>query len=250
MKIVPLTILALGLSLIAVSAQEGQRPPQITVSGTADVMVAPDEAIVHVGVETRNENLEQARRLHDESMKKALTFLKASGVPDKNVQTDFINISTDYSSDSWHSKPVVYVVRKFIEVRLTNVTNFEKILTGLLDAGVDRVNYVEFRTTQLRKYRDQARGMAIQAAKEKADALCAELGIKRGKPLNINASESGGSLNPYYGSYWGGRGSGLASNAQAVVQDSDGSSDSANGTLSLGQISVSATVNVSFAIQD
>jgi uncharacterized protein YggE len=130
------------------------------------------------------------------------------------------------------------------------VTNLEKILSGLLDAGVDRVNYVEFRTTQLRKYRDQARGMAIQAAKEKADALCAELGMKRGKPLNINASESGGSFNPYYGSYWGGGGAGFASNAQVAVQVSDGPTDSGNGTLSLGQISVSATVNVSFAIQD
>jgi len=70
MKTIPLTILALALSLTAVSAQDGQRPPQITVSGTADVLVVPDEAIIHVAVEIRNENLDQARHLHDDRMKK------------------------------------------------------------------------------------------------------------------------------------------------------------------------------------
>jgi uncharacterized protein YggE len=119
-----------------------------------------------------------------------------------------------------------------------------------LDAGADRVDYVEFRTTQLRKYRDQARAMAIQAATEKADALCAELKIKRGKPLDINANESGGAYSPYFGSYWYGRGGSLANNSQAVVEDSNHPSDATTGTLSLGQISVSATVNVSFSIDN
>ena len=218
MKNISLPILVLTLSIAGASAQEAQRPPQVTVSGTADVLVAPDEAIIHVGVEIRNENLDQARHLHDDRMKSALAFLKSNGVPDKNVQTDFINLTTDSSSnDSWKTKTIFYVARTSIEVKLTNVTNLEKILSGLLNSGVDRISYVEFRTTQLRKYRDQARSMAIQAAKEKADALCGELGVKRGKPLNINASESGGSFNPYYGSYWGERG-GYASNAQVSVE--------------------------------
>ena len=80
MKIIPLTVLTLALSSAAVSAQ-----PPITVSGTSEVLVAPDEAIIHVGVEIRNESLEQAQHLHDDRMKSALKFLKSSGVPDKYV---------------------------------------------------------------------------------------------------------------------------------------------------------------------
>lgn len=249
MKTLPVAVLALTLSLLITSAQDAQRPPQITTSGSADVLVVPDEVIIHVGVETRNENLDVARQQHDERMKGALRFLKTSGVPDRNVQTDFINLTMEYNGDSWHSKTAVYVVRKFIEVKLTNTTNLETILTGLLNSGVDRINNVEFRTTQLRKYRDQARAMAVRAAKEKADALCAELGVKRGNPLFINANDSGGSLFGY-GNYWGGQNYGsMANNSQVVVQDSNATSDATSDTLSLGQISVSATVNVSFAIQ-
>lgn len=248
MKIIPLGFLALALSLATVVAQDGQPARQISVSGTADVLVVPDEVLIHVGVETRNENLDQARHQHDDLMKSALAFLKSSGVPNKDVQTDFINLTTEYNNDSWHSKPTVYVVRKFIEIKLTNITNLEPILTGLLNAGVNRINNVEFRTTQLRQYRDQARAMAVKAAREKADALCAELGVKRGKPININASESGGVLTPYM--YMGSQGYGsMMSNAQVAIQNSGGISDSPAETLSLGQITVSASVNVSFSIE-
>ena len=247
MKIIPLGFLALAFSLATVVAQDGQPARQISVSGTADVLVVPDEVLIHVGVETRNENLDQARHQHDDLMKNALAFLKSNGVPNKDVQTDFINLTTEYNNDSWHSKPTVYVVRKFIEIKLTNVTNLEPILTGLLNAGVNRINNVEFRTTQLRKYRDQARAMAVKAAREKADALCAELGVKRGKPLNINASESGGIWTPYM---LGGQGYGsMMSNAQVAIQNPDGISDMPADTLSLGQVTVSATVNVSFSIE-
>jgi uncharacterized protein YggE len=239
---------ALFIFLLSVATAQAQpeKPqiPQVTVSGSAEVRVAPDEILIHAGVEIRNDNLDQARQQNDERMKKVLSFLKNSGVSGKDVQTDFINIAPDYDRLR-ASKVQTYIVRKFIEVRLTNTSNLETILTGMLDAGVDRINNVEFRTTQLRKYRDQARAMAIKAAREKADALCAELQVKRGKPLNINASESAGYWNPYASMGY----NVAANNVQNMAQDPGTSSDSPNQTLSLGQVSVSATVNVSFQIE-
>jgi uncharacterized protein YggE len=242
-----LILLVFALSIALVRAEE---TPRITISGSAEVRVAPDEVLIHAGVETRNENLDQARRDHDDRMKKVLAFLKDSGIKSKDVQTDFINLVPDFGNE-WgrggSAKTPIYIVRKFIEVRLNTTTNLETVLTGMLNAGADRINNVEFHTTQLRKYRDQARAMAIKAAKEKADALCAELGVKRGKPLNINAGESGGTWN-YYSGFQGG-GYNAFNNVQNVAQSSDSPEDSPGETLSLGQVSVSATVNVSFAIE-
>ena len=43
-------------------------------------------------------------------------------------------------------------------------------LAAALKAGVNQVNNVEFYTSELRKYRDQARELAMKAAKEKAQA--------------------------------------------------------------------------------
>src|SRR4051794_33791842 len=116
MKILPLVLLA--LSLVTVTAQEATPTPQITVSGTADVKVVPDEVLIHVGVETRNENLDLARHQHDDRMKSVLAFINKSGVPSKDVQTDYINLVPEYEGAQGQPKKTVYVVRKFIEVRL------------------------------------------------------------------------------------------------------------------------------------
>lgn len=249
----PFRLLALLFPFVVPSAfaQNPAQPPQINISGSADVKVRPDRVNIRVGVETRDQNFDRARTQHDERMRNALQFLKTMHVPDKDVQTDFISVAPEYNYDAWHTNAPVYIVRKSIELNLTNIALFEPIMTGLLTNGVTHVQNVEFCTSDLRKYRDEARAKAIQAAREKADALCAALGVKRGKPLAINANEYGGIWNygGYWGSSWGGPGYNYGANAQVVVQNPENASDSAGETVSLGQISVSATVNVSFALQ-
>ena len=124
----------------------------------------------------------------------------------------------------------------------------ESVLTGLLNSGVNYIHNVNFRTTELRKHRDQARDMAIKAAKEKVVAMTSGLGVKCGKPCSINANEYGGWWNYSSGSNWGGRNQGMNS-FQNAVQNYNGSAEVSGETLAVGQISVSATVNVSFLIE-
>jgi uncharacterized protein YggE len=216
---------------------------QINVTGSAEVKVAPDEIYISAGVETRDKVLEEAKRQNDQRMVNVLAFLKASGVAEKDVQTDFIGIDPSYESDYSRTKPVVYIVRKSLQIKLTTITNYEAILTGLLNNGVNTLHGVDFRTSKLRAYRDQARNLAVKAAQEKADALAEASGVKRGKVSSITANEWGGS---WYGNYWGARGGGQFQNA---AQNMGSSADGAGETLSLGQISVSATVNVTFVIE-
>ena len=148
-------------------------------------------------------------------------------------------------------KPVYYLVRRGIGVRLTEVKQFDVVLSGLITNGVNYIQGIDFRTSELRKYKDQARAMAIRAAKEKADAMAAELGVKVGKPYTINVSDAGG-WNSWSRGYAGGGfgafgGGGGFQNAN-FVQNAGGPGE--NGpTLAVGQISVSASVTVSFLIQ-
>jgi uncharacterized protein YggE len=240
-----LTFAALTLSVSSTFSQQPSQPPLISVSGSAEVKVAPDEIYLKLGVETRHESLENAKTQNDERVSKALAFLKVSDIKTKDVQTDFISIEPTYDSNVSRTKPVTFVVRKSIEVKLTDTGSFEGLLTGLLTNGVNNVHGIEFRTSQLRKHRDTARAMAIRAAREKASALASELGVKCGKVYNINANDWGGWSAS--GSHWGGRyGGGMYQNA---VQNVGGSVETDDSTLSVGQISVSATVNVSFLIE-
>lgn len=82
------------MAISAVTAQ-GQRPPEpplISVSGGAELKVKPDEVHLHLGVETRHEHLNEAKRENDERVAMALAFLKQNNVKEENVQTDFMNV--------------------------------------------------------------------------------------------------------------------------------------------------------------
>jgi len=82
------TLAALAVSLSPAYCQQPPPPPMISVSGSAEVKVAPDEILLRVGVETRHENLHAAKKQNDERVGNALAFLKGSRVKGKDVQTD------------------------------------------------------------------------------------------------------------------------------------------------------------------
>ena len=87
----PRFILLLALATLPVTHALPQvAPPQINVTGSAEVKVAPDEIYLSVGVETRHETMEEAKRQNDDRMTKVLAFVKSSGVKGKEVQTDWV----------------------------------------------------------------------------------------------------------------------------------------------------------------
>lgn len=234
----------------AFPADAEPNPRSISVTGSAEIKVPPDEVLLSVGVESRAIVLADAKRVNDADVAKALAFLRASGVADKDVQTDYVNIEPRYPYDSSAKvvarlRPEFYVVRKSIGVRLTRVGAYEDVLAGLLANGAQYVHGIEFRTSQLRKHRDAARALAIRAAQEKADALASELGVRRGPVRTVSESYSGGWWRGLAG--WGNVGGGQA--MQNVVQQSGGGGNGEDGTLAVGQISVNATVSASFAIE-
>lgn len=252
MKTKLILLMTLFLTAFSTALAQPSAPPTISLSGSAEVKVAPDEIMLNVAVETRSATLEPARLENDEKIAAALAFLKRCKIKDKDVQTDYINIQPDYdyrSSSESHVKPVAYIVRKSLEIRLTDVANFQNVLTGLLTNGVNQVNGIDFRTTQLRKYRDQARAMAIRAAKEKATALTSELGAKLGKVTNINAYDNGGYANNYWGFNHGFNGNNAIQNQSVASAGGGAASDTAEDAFAVGQMSISATVNVSFLIE-
>ena len=233
-KLVALTFVLLVPALATAGEAE---PRTITTTGNADVRVAPDEIEINLGVETKDKNLAQAKRMNDERVQKVLAVLRNLKIDAKHIQTDYVNIDPDYGSDR---NLVAYWVRKSIAVILKDPSKFDALMAQTLEAGANHVHSVQLRTTELRKHRDRARVMAVHAAQEKAAALAKELGAKVGKPRSIQEG-GGGWSSP--GGWWGGR---WGMQAQNVVQNEAGGGSQESNGLALGQITVSASVTVSF----
>ncbi len=217
-------------------------PGSITVSGSAQVLVPPDEVVLTLGVETSDMVMAVAKRQNDEIIQRVLAVTTKYGIAPGHVQTEYVNIEPRYSSVATKANFIGYFVRKTVEIRLSDISKFESLYSDVLEAGVNYVQGVEFRTTQLRKYRDQARAMAIQAAQEKAAALASGVGQATGRVIMIHEDSSNwfGS----YNSWW--RNSGAM--YQNAVQNAGGGQFTEEGTLAPGQISVTAGVTVEFEL--
>lgn len=219
--------------------------PNISVSGSAEIKVAPDEVHLSLGVESRDPSLEAAKKMNDQKIAAIMTFLKGMKIEAKDIQTDFIGIRPHYS-DSEDVTPSRYHVTQGLDVKLRRVSDFDAVLTGVLKHGATHVHGIEFRTTELRKHRDAARKLAIRAAKEKATALAAELDVKVGRVMSISENSWGGTFN---GNNYRNFGSGYGGGGQQSSQSNGNGNPEDTGTLSVGLISVGAEAQLTFVLE-
>ncbi|NQS92345.1 MAG: SIMPL domain-containing protein, partial [Chloroflexi bacterium] len=100
--------------------------------------------------------------------------------------------------------------------------------------------------SDLRKYRDQARELAVIAASEKAQDLASAAGAEAGCVLSISEN----TWSYFSGGYWGRNNNLWTQNTVQNVPSGNSSGDSSEfGPVNLGQISVRAEVNASYALQ-
>jgi uncharacterized protein len=236
-----LALAFVSLASLPLLAQPAENVRTISVSGEAVVMVVPNQAVVSIGVETFDPKLEVASQTNDRIAKTLISEWKRLGIADANIGTDGVSVDISYNHRDNERVRVVegYVVRRSYAVTVDSAAKAEQVISRGLANGANQLGDVEFRTTDMRKYRDQARVSAVKAAREKADLIAAQLGVSVGAPRNISESSD------YYG--WGGyrpRSTSMTQNV-ASYSDSGGSPDS-QGAVAPGQIAVRASVSVVF----
>src|SRR6185503_13310873 len=203
----------------------------ITVTGEAEVNVPPNEVVYDLTVQTIHKDLRTAKNQTDDRLKKIIELTRKYKVLAKDVQTDYIKLEPRYRGNDESRLFIGYSVRKDLVFTLRDVTQAEELLSELIELGVSRLNGIRFQTSELRKYRDQARAMAIKAAQEKAIALTATIGQKIGKAYSISEDA------PTY-AYAQNR---SISNFSGSAGEESSSEQS---TIALGQISITARVTV------
>jgi uncharacterized protein len=241
MKRLLILILIAGAWSIGAFAQNQIEPPLITVTGQAEVLVPPDEAVFSLAVENVDKDMIAANKRTDDSVKQVLAIAKRHNIKPEDVQTSRISIQPKYNTDDLEYEArrgvkrvlIGYEAAKTIVIKLRDISRFEALLADVLTAGITRMTGLEFRDSQLRKHRDQARAMAIRAAKEKATLLAGEIGQTIGPAYAI--TETSGDYAPR-----------AMQNASAGVAGNISESESA---IAPGSLSITAQVTVRFRLQ-
>lgn len=228
------------LTAASLSRADNTPPPLVTTTGNSEVKVVPDLADLRFDIELRNTNLKTALAQEAEKMSQLVAALKAAGIGERDLQTSQVTINPVYQQENGTyaetAKIAFFSVSQTVGCTLRDIQKITAITTRAIDAGANRVSGVTLRTSRLRQYRDQARVMAVKAAKEKALALAGELGSKVGKPHSI--TEQSSEIPTLL------LGNSFAQNVAAAPGDSG-----SNSAFEPGTISISATVTVAFVLE-
>jgi uncharacterized protein len=248
---------SMALAATPTPSPEPAQPSQTTcdaartvqVSGTAVVNVLPDHALIQLGVQSNGKSPKEVQAKNSAAINQMTKALKTLGVESKDIATDWYIIEPLYQDyDSLSIKG--YRIYNIVAITLHDVKKTNDVIVGAMQAGANQVVNVEFYTSELRKYRDQAREMAMKAAAEKAQTLAHAAGAEASCVLNINENTLS-----YFngGGWWYGSASNQNLWTQNVMQNAapagGGTLSLDDGPVSLGQISVKAEVGVSFGLK-
>jgi uncharacterized protein len=221
----------------AVSVNVQNQQTGIVVNGEGKVTVTPDLAIITLGVESQGTTVSEAQSKAAEAMNKVIASLKNNGVADKDIQTQYYNISqmTRWDDKSQTENITGYRVSNTVTVKIRDLTKAGTIIDAVATAGGDltRINGISFSVEDSTTAAQQAREKAMADAKAKAQQLATLGGVTLGKPTYISESTS----TPYYGK-------------TVMVPAVAGGYDSSSTIISSGELDITVNVQITYAIMN
>ena len=228
----PLRLLVAVLVLTCLAAGE-DKPllKTVRVMGTAEVKVVPDRAVIELGVAKQDSSAGVAKQLEDAAARKIIASLRAGGVEEKDIQTTFLSLQPQFNYRKG-MRISYFVAEQTMSVMVRDLSKLDHLLESLIKAGGNRIDSISYETSDLRKYRDQARDFAVKAAREKAQALAHALGQDIGKAQAIEEVPDVGSQYSATSNY----------RYEAKREKQAGSA------MAAGQATISASIVVSFEL--
>lgn len=215
------------MSVKAAAGEANADSKGISVSGTASVSVKPDTASFTIGVETSDADAAKARAANDAAMQKVFDALKAQGVADDDLQTTSYYIYARYNDSG--TKITGYTVSNQVQVKVRNLDKLGDTLGAAGSAGANTAGGISFDVSDRTAAYNQALEQAMAKAQSRAKVIADACGVKLGAATVINETSS--------------------YNGPVVRQETmAGAAKDASVPVSAGELQVSASVSVSFAI--
>ncbi len=202
----------------------------ITVSARSEVKVVPDKATIGVGVDTEAADAETAQSENAKLVNAVIARLKELGVDEKSIQTSWTNLSPvwDYESSEEHIRG--YSMNTRLQVSDLDIDAVGQIMQECVTAGATSVDGPNFFASSYEEAYQEALTAAVAASRPKAEAIANASGVTLGGVVGVTEG---------YQDY------SIAYGASATM---DAAATEAAMDVEPGELSVEATVTVSYAI--
>ena len=226
-----LYIAAIFTVCFAYGQQKHNNQPTISVTGEGIVTVVPDQVVVSVRVEHKGKSALEVKERNDNAIDAVLKFCKKLKIDKKDINTTRINLNKNYD---YQKKTYNYVANQSLSIHLKNLNKYEELIQGVLNSGINRIDGVTFKSSQMKTHEREARIRAVKNAKEKAVLYAGVLNQEIGKALSI--SENTFKTQPYEQKLF--RSANLESDTQNTSQ-----------TIAIGELKVKVQLQLIFELK-
>ena len=207
--------------------------PSLSVTGEGRVSAAADVAVLDVGVSVVRDSVGEARADAAEAMEAVRASLRASGVADGDVVTVQFNVFPEFDFREEGQTLRGFRVTNVVSARIRDIDDASRVIDEAIVTAGDNVvvNNISFTIDDSTALADQARELAIEDARRKAQVLADLAEVELGDLLNVG--ESGGAGPP------------ALAFAEAALPRGGGGPTPIDG----GEVTVALSVFLTFAIE-
>ena len=209
-------------------------PHDFSVSGQGKAYIKPDIAVVTLGVKTDGLKSNDVVTQNNEKMNAITKAIKDAGVDEKDIQTTSYNLYPTYNWTQAKGQQFSgYSLDQQVTVKIRNFDKINDVLDGATSNGATNVSNLQFTVDNPEKAVSEARGKAIEQAKQKAQDIAKSAGLSLLKLVNITENYNNNPPQPLYG-----MGAGANDKAMSVAPQ-----------IQTGQQEVDVTVNLIYRVR-
>jgi len=186
---VAIFVVALFAALPAAAAQGSSPATGLFVQGSGTAYGTPDMAVLTLGVEVVDPQVQTALTQADTAMSKVRSAFLDGGVQSADVHTATFNVwREDVRDRDGNVTGERYHVVHSYRVTVRDLTSVGRLLSAAVEAGANNVQGITFGLSDPGALQRQARAAAMNDAKERAQQLASLAGVTLGRPLSIQES--------------------------------------------------------------
>lgn len=206
----------------------------ITVTGKATVQIAPDMAVVTLGVTETSNEVVTAQTTVNEKVNAMVEALVAEGVDKKDIGTNYMSIYPQYNYDYQTGEQTFkgYTADTQLSIKVRDLDRAGALIDIALQAGANQLNNITFTRENNTDAVDKALTHAVEDATRKAGVIAAAAGVNIKGVISVKED---------YTYYY----DGAALNRTVAYEDAASGGET---NVQAGMLDVSMTVTVEFEI--
>ncbi len=231
---------ATAISITAiVMALKTHHQDRFSVTGSGTVYAKADIANLEVGLRTTTKKTAaEATKEATEKMDKITTEVKNLGIEEKDIKTSNYNLSPVYNWTNNKGQELVgYEVTQTLTLKIRNLEKIGDVIAKTTEQGANQIGNISFTIDDEYELKNQARELAISKAKEKAELIAKQSGMKLGVVKSVYENSNPITSPQAY------------SNAKVMLEVADQAAGLASPDIKSGQNEVKVEITLTYEVK-